>query len=443
MTLGASQNHAIERAVSLQPSEFLLITGPAGTGKSVCLRTIQSRLHGRCIVLASTGLAALNVSGMTVHAALGIPVGILTKDRCKPIEDPGMREVIEECSHIIIDELSMVRADLFDAINWTLQLTMGNDLPFGGKSVIGFGDMWQLEPVVTNNQDDSINEKEFIEANYRSPFWFDAKVFHEPTDSMFYEPPKIQRHNLTDIYRQIGNHEFIEALNQVRIGDHRGLAYFNRESAGTFPIIGKDTLAITFTNNECWKINEERIGKLETREANYKASYSKDFDYKESPAPLVLKVKIGARVMFCKNIQTDCGDVSNGSTGTVTDYSGDFNPIVSLDDGRGDVEAKPALWKKTKYHVAESGEIEELEAGQFKQVPLKLAYACTAHKVQGMTLDSCSLRLERPAFAHGQLYVALSRVKTIDGLYMARTLMNRDIKVHPRVREFENLSNSH
>lgn len=407
---------------------FVFITGQAGTGKSVCLRDIRHRI--RAIVCAPTGLAAVNVGGETIHRMFGIGIGPQTRGKCKPVKD-RRAAALRAADAIVIDEISMVRADLLDAINWTLQKTLNNELPFGGKTVIAIGDMWQLEPVVGKD------EEAIIKARYRSPFWFDAKVFTHSQLSLEEEDAQttIEVHELTETFRQQGDPEFIEALNAVRIGDHRGLFYLNSR-AGIEPE-GKPVV-LTMTNDKAAAINSTRLASLPGEAKTYTASTTGEFDPKDAPAPTHLELKIGAQVMFTRNIVDEFGvpSVSNGTVGTVTQLS-DFGPTVEVAGSGAKVTATPVKWGRNRYSInVETDELVEEEIGGFTQVPLKLAWAITIHKSQGQTLDSAILELEQNSRTHGQIYVALSRVKRLDGLYLRRRLAAADLVINPRVREF-------
>ena len=209
--LSPSQSFALERLQSAAGSDqgqFLFVTGKAGTGKSTVLRKLRETVN--CITVAPTGLAAINVGGETIHRFFGLSIGPMTKSRVRMMNDP---RIIEHAQLIVIDEISMVRADTLDAINWVCQKTMDNTLPFGGKTIVAFGDMWQLEPVVTTE------DETFIRDRYASPFWFDAHVFGHKGGLFEDTTVEIETLELTDVFRQIGNPEFIDALNAIRSGD--------------------------------------------------------------------------------------------------------------------------------------------------------------------------------------------------------------------------------
>lgn len=440
--MSPGQLAALELALeSANQGRFIFITGKAGTGKSTVLRQLRDK--AACIVVAPTGLAAINVGGETIHRFFGLRVGPLTKGS---VNSTNKFSLIDHADLIVIDEVSMVRADVMDGINWALQQTLDSTLPFGGKTVVAFGDMWQLEPVV--GEDD----KEFLDHNYRSPFWFDAKVF-QPN---LLGSVEIETCELDEVFRQIGHPKFIDALNHVREGSVFGLPYINTR-VGMRPAPDETPVTITFGNKRAAVINDTKLGAIEGGSWIYEAEVQGVWKENEHPAPAKLELKIGAQVMFtrngqvmeCHEVRVDIGDgltvpqtavmgartIFNGAIGVVVGEH-TLGPIIELPDGT-QVIPEITEWEKLKYsYNKEAREIGTTADGVFRQFPLKLAWAITAHKSQGQTLDSVALELEMNAFSHGQLYVALSRVKSFDRLYLKRSLTSRDIKVHPRVREF-------
>jgi len=445
--------------------KFLMIGGKAGTGKSTLLKELRRR-HPGLIVTAPTGLAAVNVGGKTLHSFFGLPLGPLTRGRVSPLDYP---EILERCKAIVIDEISMVRADTLDGMNAVCQKTLNSTLPFGGKLVIAFGDLWQLEPVVSDD------EIEFFQTKYRSPFFFDAHVLggtKGATLELDAAGDVFDQIELTQIFRQQGDAHFVEALNAVRIGETRGLHHFNKRVVRDVP----DCIALTMTNWKADQINKRRLQAIESESQTYYAIYDRDqFKRDEFPAPTPLELKVGAQVMVLRNDTYntewapkplpgplaeptaepapedmsvyDAPDaepialyVSNGAIGTVCELRED-GPVVQLATGER-IHVARKMWEKIgyKYNPAEDT-IEESVEGSFTQVPLKLAWAVTVHKSQGQTLDAATIELERRAFAHGQLYVALSRVRSFESLHLKRMLSAEDIVVNPRVREFYGMTN--
>lgn len=397
----------------------LYITGKAGAGKTTAQHEVKK--HRRCVVLAPTGLAALQAGGSTVHKFFGFGTGPAPKARVSE----QSKEVIMSADMFLIDEASMVRADLLDSIDAALRRTMGSDLPFGGKFVVLTGDHFQLEPVVTD-QDVPI-----IESRYPSPWFFDANVFNQ--QDFFGNVCKMESIELREIFRQ-RDESFVGALNMIREGDVVGVSKINDIVEVGGPRRG--AVRLCYTNSRAELVNTSMLNRLTTEEKVFEAQITGDIEPKEYPVAAELRLRIGAQVMIAKNIMTQAGQVFNGQVGVIEDWNESGYPIVYLRDGRL-VTIIEESWEKVQYsHNKKSGDIEEGKSGTFVQVPLKLAWALTVHKAQGMTLDSAHLEIERSAFAHGQLYVALSRIRTPQGLTMARKLTRQDLTVSSRVRDW-------
>lgn len=433
MNYSPSQIRAMNRALDLPP--FLFITGKAGSGKSTILREIRKRLD--VIVLAPTGLAAVNVGGQTIHSFIGKRPGPPFTKGMISAADTMKTRLIRECDCIAIDEISMVRADLLDALNWFLQKTLGNSEPFGGKPIMAIGDMWQLEPVVTGKDAGTFGIKPRVKQDhelpkrYLSPFWFDASVFaHTPALIDDGGRLDVETLELTEVFRQ-SDPMFIDALNAVRVGDPSGLFLIN---ARALVQAEGETTALTFTNKRANVTNQDRIDALEGDAWIYHADIDGDWPESENtPAPAILTLKPGALVMFTRNDKFL--GVVNGDVAEVIDV-GQTRPKVRLKSGE-EVWVDKCEWESNEYvYDLEADEITTSVRGTFRQFPLKLAWAATVHKSQGQTLDNVTLTLEQKAFAHGQLYVALSRVRTYEGLFLRRKLTAADIVVHPRIVEF-------
>lgn len=431
-TLSPDQRRALDRCLEVMAARenaFVFVTGKAGTGKSTVLRELRRRRD--VIVVAPTGLAAVNVGGQTIHSFFGFKTGPLTRSKVGRMRWP---EILQCASAVVIDEVSMVRADLLDAINVSMQRTLESVLPFGGLPVIAFGDLMQLEPVVTDEESD------WVRAKYRSPFWFDAGVFRSSGQRALAPDADtieigIERFELRHVFRQ-RDQDFVDALNLIRLGDPAGLDLVNRR-VGVRPPVDAPPVALTFTNRAAVAINLGRLAALGDAEGRtYSAEVTGEIKPGDVPVEAEINLKVGARVMFAKNVlDEEAGRVSNGALGHVVGFDLD-GPLVRLDDGRHLV-ALPAAWEKIAYTFDKDVEkVGESVAGGFTQVPLKLAWAITTHKAQGQTLDSAILELESRSRTHGQLYVALSRVRSMDGLYLRRRLVPEDLVVDPRVREF-------
>lgn len=418
MQFSAGQEDAINAVLEIAErgeAGLTFITGKAGTGKSTVAREIRKKVKNH-IMLAFTGLAAVNVEGETIHSFFGFRIGahelatpkILRKDKLA---------VVKRLQLIMLDELSMIRADLLDAMDDSLRESLGVDEPFGGIPVVAFGDPWQLEPVLSDDE-----REYFYSRGYRSPFFFDSSVLRNGFHSI----------ELVDVFRQVGDPDFIGALNSLRKGDRRGLSFFNQrvqtpESTNGF-------VHLTFTKSKAFAVNNSRLRALTSESKTYQGQVDGPFKG-ELPTELALSLKVGAQVMVVKNIR-DKSDklVANGSIGKVHTL-GDQSVLVELADGRL-VDVKEEAWEQIKYSVV-GAEIQAEVVAKFTQIPLQLAWAITVHKSQGQTLEKAVLELERSAFGHGQLYVALSRVKSLDGLFLARSLSTRDLIISDHVVEWD------
>jgi hypothetical protein len=433
MTLSAEQIRAVITAATAmgKGGGFVFITGKAGTGKSTILRTLrESGLS--LVVCAPTGLAALNVGGVTLHSQFGLPMGAAIADNAKPL-DYKKEGVIQAADAVVIDEVSMVRADQLDYIDVSLRRTFNPDLPFGGITIIVFGDMWQLEPVAKRE------EWRLHEGSYRSPFWFDAHVFSGSRGLIGDVPPaRIVTVSLEQVFRQAGDPNLIDALNLIRLGDPAGIPYINDIGAREVPK-GEPIPTLCQTNARAVAINRDELAKLPDEPKCFEGELTGDFG-KELPAEMNLALKVGARVMAIKNVndQDQQVRVVNGDIGEVIRFDHRGIPVIQLQGGRV-WTANPADWDKKKYEVVKEGgkkTISEQTVGSFRQIPLKLAWGITVHKSQGQTLNAAVVDFDHQSQTHGQTYVALSRVRSGDGLYLRRPLRPSDLHVNARVREF-------
>lgn len=422
-----NQLEAIDRCLNHRGPNVLFITGNAGTGKSTVLRELRKRM--RLLVCAPTGLAAINVRGETIHRMFGLKIG--------PLMESSTRSVARERAHvlrgadaIVIDEISMVRADLLDGINWTLQKTFDSKEPFAGYPLIVIGDLMQLEPVTGDDWDK-------IKQFYKSPFWYDAHVFTGGTQQQLIgAKSEIEMVELTQVFRQVGNPEFVDALNAIRVGNADGLTYINAR-AGIAPPPDNSIVSLTFTNKAATATNARRMGELPGDMRVFEAVVSGEFPEKDLPSPRELELKVGSQVMVTRNIVPQDGSggyVANGSVGQIVGFLRNA-PVVRLKDQTLVLER--ATWEKIGYELSDDHKrLVEVVEGTYSQFPIKLAWAVTVHKAQGQTLESAIIELESRSFAHGQLYVALSRVKSFDSLYLRRVIGRDDIRVDAGVSEF-------
>jgi GTPase SAR1 family protein len=385
------------------------ITGKAGTGKSTFLKYFSQKTKKKFVILAPTGIAALNVSGQTIHSFFKFPPRIITDSHIKRIENGKIYSSID-C--IIIDEASMVRADLMDGVDKFMRLN-GRDskLPFGGCQLLLFGDLFQLPPVA--------NDSEYIFSNYyESPYFFDAKCFKKFN---------IATVELSKVYRQ-KEESFINILNEIRNGkiSNESLDIINSRVSDE----ADDSIILTCNNWHASSINKLRIEKLPGSKRVLNGEVTGEL--KEFPVEKDLELKIGAKVMVVKNHPDFL--YYNGSIGLVHEIGKEL-VTVKIDNSFFGIEKH--TYEKIKYEYDERHDkIFSKTVATFRQFPLKLAYALTIHKSQGQTFDNVTVDFGNGAFAHGQAYVALSRCTSLSGLKLRRPLQKTDIIVDKRINNF-------
>ncbi|MFZ4544539.1 MAG: ATP-dependent DNA helicase [Saprospiraceae bacterium] len=401
----------------------LFITGKAGTGKSTLLGLFTTTTNKKVIVLAPTGIAALHVGGQTIHSFFGFPPRILQKGDIKKRFNSKLYQNIEM---IIIDEISMVRADILDNIDYALRLNRNNRLPFGGVQMVFMGDLFQLPPVVS-----SMEEKIYFQTVYNSPYFFNALVFEKPDFSM-------QTIELRKVYRQEERH-FIRLLEAVRTNrmDYEDLEDLNVRHLPQFePEEGYVTL--TARNNIAEGLNERKINEIQAPFFSFFAQLTGNFDIRLVPTEQVLKLKLGAQVMFIRNDPEK--RFYNGMIGKIVKLEAE-SIEVEIHDKNGKasiIEVTQSTWEIQKYKINEKdpNKLDSEIVGSFKQYPLKLAWAITIHKSQGKTFDKVIIDLGSGAFEHGQTYVALSRCRTLGGIVLKQKLRPQDVQTDERIVEF-------
>ncbi|MCX5678820.1 MAG: AAA family ATPase [Candidatus Omnitrophica bacterium] len=399
-------------------SDSLFITGKAGTGKSTLLKYFKAHTGKKVIVLAPTGVAAVNINGQTIHSFFKFPPRVIQKETIRRLRD---KSLVGNLDMVIIDEVSMVRADLMDGIDYALRINRDEmRKPFGGVQMVFFGDLFQLCPVVEQEA------KALLEERYSSPYFFSAKVFND-----FYVKPI----ELSTIYRQKDD-SFMELLNRVRNKEHteEDLDTLNARVQRDASFSAKDdTVILTTTNVLANSINRDRLAKLPGREFIYEAIASGKFDESAYPTDGALKLKKGAQVILIKN--DPARQWVNGTLARIFALSDDSITV----DIKGRLCSIPVVkWQKIEYSYNEDEDkIEDEIVGTFEQYPIKLAWAITIHKSQGQTFDKVILDLGNGAFTHGQLYVALSRCTRLEGIRLRRPVMDSDIIFDPRIYEFK------
>ena len=419
----ARQKQAFDMVRDTNNSFFL--TGRAGTGKTTFLRRIQKEIDKKFIVVAQTGIAAIVAGGETINSFFGMPFHVLTAKTALNI-NPNKQEVLRAVDTIIIDEVSMVRCDEVDAIDRVLRKLMLNNLPFGGKQMIFSGDMFQLEPIVGDEA-----EKEMLEHEYGSdkPYFYKAHVFEHFT---------LPRIEFTEVFRQ-DDPVFLNVLNNVRnfIVSPNDMTILNRHIVSGEP----DGMAIILSpyRKSVDKINESHLNKLDGESFTYEATVDGNFKESQMPVDKQLVLKVGAQVMFTHNDSSHRW--VNGSLGIVTELS---NDAIHVKMQTGDIEyaVDKASWESYAYtYDRKSKSLSKELVGTFSQYPLRLAWAITIHKSQGLTFDKMVLDLSRGVFSSGQLYVALSRVKSLDGLSLTAPVSPNHVHLNPEIMAFANTFN--
>ncbi len=402
----------------------IFLTGKAGTGKTTFLQRLVQHTNKRCVVVAPTGVAAVNAGGVTIHSFFQLPFGpylpdvpeLLTEyqlpDRHKQLRK-SKQQIVRTLDLLIIDEISMVRADLLDAVDDTLRRYRRNDKPFGGVQLLMIGDVQQLPPVVKDD------EAPYLYRVYKSPFFFESKALQR----LHYLT--IQ---LTKIYRQ-QDADFIALLNQVREGhfDDRAMQLLNsRLQPGFEAPQGSDYIRLTSHNSQAEEYNKKKMDALPGKEHLFTATVEGNFPVGSMPTEPELRLKEGAQVMFVKNDSSGMHRYYNGKIGTVLRIDGEESLVVQLDNGE-QVDVSPDRWENMRYEIdPDDNTIKPQLDGSFVQMPLKPAWAVTIHKAQGLTFDHVIIDAQ-DAFAYGQVYVALSRCRTLQGLVLSSPITQRNV----------------
>jgi len=428
---GIEINDEFSKALELleNTDQNLFITGNAGTGKSTLLEHFKKTTKKNVAVLAPTGVAALNIEGQTIHSFFLIPPNITPDKVLDHKLTKKRKKLISLLDMIIIDEASMLRADLLDCIDVSLRHhRMEPSLPFGGTQMVFIGDLYQLPPVVAGAQ-----EKELFRTHYQSPYFFSAKCL-ENIAMTFLE--------LKKIYRQSDN-DFISLLNQVRNNtiDQEGIDKLNQQLDPDGTKIQSDDFVITLTttNAAANKKNLEELEKLSSKQETYFGEVEGEFSSRSFPTEKELELKEGAQVMLLNN--DPAGRWVNGSIGKITRIEFDDRELddvltVELDTGKT-VKVTKHSWRIHKYFYNEQTQKIDTEiVGSFLQFPVRLAWAVTIHKSQGKTFDKVIIDIGRGTFAHGQIYVALSRCTTFQGISLKKPIQKRHIWMDYKISNY-------
>ena len=421
VALSSQQSEVLERIEN--SSDHVFITGRAGTGKTTLLQAFVENTAKVVAVSAPTGVAALAVGGQTIHSLLRLPLGIIGNRELGFIPKESLA-VLANLDALVIDEVSMVSADVLDALDRRLrQAKRKRNTPFGGIQLIMFGDPYQLAPVVSGQA-----EKAYYQDHYRSPWFFDAKVWRETEMSV---------QELDTIHRQADS-EFRAVLNALREGRMEAEMGRMLNEHGLRQPEDPELITLATTNQAVTRINSAALeglpGKAKIAHADIEGDFGSTAAY---PADDELVLKPGAKVMFLRNDTqgTDGPRFVNGTLGTVVKIT----DSVIVDVEGESILVEPVTWEKVKYDYSPTTKVLSQDVvAEFTQFPLRLAWAVTIHKAQGKTLDAAVIDLGSRAFAPGQTYVAFSRLTSLDGLYLKRPLTPADIIVDEHVVRFMN-----
>ncbi len=396
---------------------LIFITGRAGTGKTTLLKYFAQHTAKSVVVLATTGLAAIHVHGQTVHSFFRLkPGNLLDLGALRRLP----RKLVDSFDTLIIDEASMLRADLLDAMDHILQISTHTDEPFGGKQVILFGDLFQLPPVEESHTSGLFD---YFQARYASPYFFEAHVLKHLPLEVF---------ELKRIFRQAADRDYAALLNAIReghISQPQLDLQLNKQVCTQTPELLENSILLATTNYAAAQRNQSQLAKLPGQEFIYTATADETFT-KTPPADKELHLKKGAKIMMLVNDD----NWVNGDIGTVHNLGEDFIEI----ELHGTVyEVQPYVWDEVVYEFNPlTQKLAPKVKGFFKQYPLKLAWAITVHKSQGLTFDNIYLDMGRGAFATGQTYVALSRCRTLAGVHLKRPILTSDVQCDARVQQF-------
>ena len=405
----------------------IFLTGKAGTGKTTFLRTLKDKLPKRMVVVAPTGIAAINANGVTIHSFFQLPFAPYVPNSTFKAEgifrvSKEKQRILRTLDLLVIDEISMVRADLLDSVDMVLRRYRDRSKPFGGVQLLLIGDLQQLPPVVRDE------EWTMLSRYYDSPYFFSSLALKQ----MGYITIELKH-----VYRQ-NDLDFLSLLNKIRDNkaDQDTFNKLNSRYIPNFvPPAGTDYIRLVTHNYQAQSINESKLAELPGTSRQYKASITGDFPEQSFPTEFVLELKEDAQVMFVKNDSTGKGRYYNGMLGKVVSTTARGVTVKGNENGEL-IDLSPEEWTNAKYVLNKTThEIEEEVEGTFKQFPLRLAWAVTIHKSQGLTFEHAIIDAQH-SFAHGQTYVALSRCKTLEGLVLSSPLSTSAVICDEKVHQF-------
>jgi ATP-dependent exoDNAse (exonuclease V) alpha subunit len=393
--------------------DHIFLTGRAGTGKTTLTRAILQRLGSRAAIVAPTGVAAMNAGGQTLHSFFQFPPRLITPGDVRRVRNA---RVIKALNTLVIDEISMVRSDMMQALDASLRLNRDSNEPFGGVRLLLVGDLAQLPPIAQGE------EAAFLEEYFGGPFFFQCPSFRDAGFTLV---------ELTEVHRQ-ADPEFVAVLNGVRDGalaPDLADALNSRVTGRTGLDASQTHIVLTATNQTAHQINQARLNELVGEPRGFAGELKGQFDARLLPVEDPLILKAGARVMMIRN--DPARRYVNGSIGEVLGFTGDGVKVLVNDE---EVTIEKVSWDRIRYNAdPKTGALKKETIGSFSQYPLRLAWAMTIHKSQGLTLDKVYLDISRRLFAHGQAYVALSRARTIEGLELSQPLRPSDIIMDQRL----------